>query len=254
MDEKFIYSLGMRFYIFDDDDDDEYQLFDLVMIDKDDEYVLMNEETLELQTVNKQELQNDYILLDNYVPFAVVGMKDKQYFVNEEIRNETSYIREFPSMVDFIISMKTYAYIKQVAFKHMINYILKMNCNYEATEDDLNYIWNRYFMYANKFTMETSHNLDDNVTTEDNNYLHSISESLFVDIEEKMGIYVLTYQLYKYDTSIDMAKINMKYLILYNADIDTYYLMLYISDNRRNAAERIKELEENIDVINFMNK
>lgn len=157
-------------------------------------------------------------------------------------------------MVDFIISMKTYAYIKQVAFKHMINYILKMNCNYEATEDDLNYIWNRYFMYANKFTMETSHNLDDNVTTEDNNYLHSISESLFVDIEEKMGIYVLTYQLYKYDTSIDMAKINMKYLILYNADIDTYYLMLYISDNRRNAAERIKELEENIDVINFMNK
>lgn len=157
-------------------------------------------------------------------------------------------------MVDFIISMKTYAYIKQVAFKRMINYILKMNCNYEATEDDLNYIWNRYFVYANKFTMETSHNLDDNVTTEDNNYLHSISESLFVDIEEKMGIYVLTYQLYKYDTSIDMAKINMKYLMLYNADTDTYYLMLYISDNRRNAVERIKELEENIDVINFMNK
>ena len=57
--------LGMRFYTFISDD--EYRILTIVKINEDKKSgIFMDEETFKLKTISKEELDENYTLLDNY--------------------------------------------------------------------------------------------------------------------------------------------------------------------------------------------
>lgn len=260
------YLAGMRFYIFNNDEDEEYKLYDLVGIYKNQIITLMDEETFEIIKVNIHQLQKEYILLTNYTSLTIQGIRQKSLivykdpferdmneliiFCNEPARR-CQFLETIPNaMADFDIYMCAYPYMSKNVFTHMLNAVT----GYDIDSYTIQSIWNTYLKSYCGASMTIGIDLEPYSTTMDEEYTHTIPESLFIKIEEELEIYIKTYQLYKMDTSIDMNKINMKYIVLFNLDTDKYYLLLYIPDDRRYALEDLKAKQENIDLINFMDK
>lgn len=253
--------LGMRFYKFESDED--YRILALVKLNGNDTAVFMDEETFELHTITKDELENEYTLLSNSLPFAVAGFefgskKTFQLFFNEEIvtfikDNLYSLFNESQYKLRFNLIFRVYSYMKKAVFDKTVNYILTLNNLYSPLEKNLNTIWNMYFSYMHKSTYVDIIDNHDNIDMEEVvNNKAKLPDSVFDKAEDYLNTYILSYEVYRFDASVNIDNVNMKYFFIYDADRDEYYIVLYVIDTTRIAMETVQLMEENKDVVQFM--
>ena len=248
--------LGMRFYKFESDED--YRILALVKLNGNDTAVFMDEETFELHTITKDELENEYTLLSNSLPFAVAGFefglgKLLQLFFNETIVTFINNIyNESQDELKFHIIFRVYSYMKKVVFTKTVNYILTLNNLYSPLEKNLDTIWGVYFSYMSKsiYVDRTSHN---NIDMEEIvNNKAKLPDSVFDRAEDYLNTYILSYEVYRFDASVNIDNVNMKYFFIYDNNRDEYYIVLYVIDTTRIAMETVQLMEENKDVVQFM--
>jgi len=254
--------LGTKFYIFESED--EYRILYLVKKNEHDG-VFMDEETFETKTIDENQLGVDYTLMLDSKNFFFARFKycfDKEqilWFCNNDIitfiTKDHSKSRMFD--LDCCIGVALYKYTKKSVLNHLINNIIKLNYSSKVTVDDsdINTIWNEYFInYLNDNTIVVNYNpyleeVDmDKVAKEE----AQIPDSVIDDAEKLLNTFIAYYQVYEYDNSIDLDKINMQYYIAYQND--TYYLVLYGIDKARQAAYDAEVLRINSDVAAFMLK
>lgn len=249
--------LGMRFYKFESDED--YRILALVKLNGNDTAVFMDEETFELHTITKDELENEYTLLSNSLPFAVAGFEFGsgnlfQLFFNETI---VTFIKnlynESQHELKFHIIFRVYSYMKKAVFDKTVNYILTLNNLYSPLEKNLNTIWNVYFSYMRKSTyVDTISHYNDIDMEEVVNNKAKLPDSVFDRAEDYLNTYILSYEVYRFDASVNIDNVNMKYFFIYDAYKDEYYIVLYVIDTTRIAMETVQLMEENKDVVQFM--
>ena len=75
---------------------------------------------------------------------------------------------------------------------------------------------------------------------------------MFMDAEKLLNTYIISYEVYELDDSVNIYNINMKYFIIYSND--KYYIILYVTDNRRLSRESFNNLNNHMDVVEFMLK
>lgn len=246
--------LGMRFYKFIDED--EFEIYSIVRFEDDKKATFMNEETFELVTITNEELKDEYTLLTDYKLFMIALIDTAlgvEAFVNEEIAN---YIR---GTHDASISFETlviYKFMKKSVFNKMINYILNLNSLQKQSLSSVQYnVWSMYFEYMSKGSYVMK------VNGEDKNYIDldnvvdgdgKIPDSLFADAEEELMTCILSYEAYSYDDSVNIDNINMKHFFIYDEKNDKYYIILYVIDQARVSRQMIQDMNDNIDVVEFM--
>jgi hypothetical protein len=96
--------------------------------------------------------------------------------------------------------------------------------------------------------MATSYQCLDNVVDGDG----KIPDSLFADAEEELMTCILSYEAYSYDDSVNIDNINMKHFFIYDEKNDKYYIILYVIDQARVSRQMIQDMNDNIDVVEFM--
>lgn len=261
--------LGTKFYIFESED--EYRILYLV---KKNEYdgIFMDEETFETKTIDENQLGVDYTLMLDSKNFFFARFKhcfDKKrilWFCNNDIitfiKKDYSKSRMFE--LNCCIGVVLYKYMKKSVLNHLINNIIKLNCSFNITVDDsditvddsdIDAIWNEYFInYLNNDTIVINYDpyleeVDmDKVAREE----AQIPDSVIDDAEKLLNTFIAYYQVYEYDNSIDLDKINMHYYMAYQND--TYYLVLYGIDKARQAVYDAEVIRINSDVAAFMLK
>lgn len=254
--------LGTKFYIFESED--EYRILYLVKKNEHDG-IFMDEETFETKTIDENQLGVDYTLMLDSKNFFFARFKhcfDKKqilWFCNNDIitfiKKDHSKSRMFE--LNCCVGVALYKYMKKSVLNHLINNIIKLNCSFNITVDDsdIDAIWNEYFInYLNNDTIVINYDpyleeVDmDKVAREE----AQIPDSIIDDAEKLLNTFIAYYQVYEYDNSIDLDKINMHYYIAYQND--TYYLVLYGIDKARQAAYDAETIRINSDVAAFMLK
>lgn len=246
--------LGMRFYTFIDDEN--YKILTYVGKGK-----FMNEETFELEEISEKDLYEYYTMLSEYNPFVVMKfksnwVKDDNLFCNDA---SVAVLAEYKNwfnvaerdILEFGFKMVVYKYMRKSVFDKLINYILNLNNpSYSLSDSDSNEIWEMYFRYMSKsaFVLKVD---DDKLNMDDvvNNNA-KIQDSVFSEAEEFLNTYILTYEAYELDDSVDISNVNMKYFVIYNHD--KYYIILYVADTTRIARQKIADMNDEIDVVRFM--
>lgn len=231
--------LGMRFYKFIAED--EYKIFALVKIDDDDNAQFMDEETFELVNIDKKTLLHEYSMLCNFqtLSFNLYKQDKSNWYAN--------------------VSIISYKYLRKMVFQQTINYILKLNNIFNPLSSDLDYLWEMYFLYSMDskpvplvFRINSTEDYDhidlDKVVNDE----AKLPDSLFMDIEELLLTYILSYDVFEYDDSVNLDNISMKYFFIYSDKKDKYYIVLYMIDTNKVSQKIIEEYEDNIDVIEFM--
>lgn len=250
--------LGMRFYKWESDE--EYKILALVKLNDNDTAIFMDEETFELHTITKDELDKEYTLLSNSLPFAIAGFefgagKLFQLFFNESIATfiKSMYDGTYHELKFYSI-IRVYRYMKKAVFDKTVNYILKLNNLYSPLSNNLDTIWSVYFSYMSSkqaYVMQISQY--DNIDMEEIvNGDAKLPDSVFDKAEEYLNTCILSYEVYKFDDSVNIDNINMKYFFIYDMDKDEYYIVLYVIDTTRVAMETIQAIDENKDVVQFM--
>ena len=254
--------LGVRVYKFIEED--EYKIYTLVKFENETEALFMDEETLELKVITKEELENEYTLLSDYIEFRLGGFKASNFpneltvpnvfVINSDIKAVMFY-NNIPKP-DYFVNMVTYRYMRKTVFDKVINYILNLNNHFSPLQSELDMIWELYFTYMSEktFVMQVNKPDDKNVIDLDEvvNSDGKLPDSLFADAEEELDTYILSYDLYNFDDSVDINKVQMKYFFLYDVKNDKYYILLYVIDSARVSSQLIKDMNENMDVIEFM--
>lgn len=261
--------LGTKFYIFESED--EYRILYLVKKNEHDG-IFMDEETFETKTIDENQLGVDYTLMLDSKNFFFARFKhcfDKKqilWFCNNDIitfiKKDHSKSRMFE--LNCCVGVALYKYMKKSVLNHLINNIIKLNYLFNITVDDsditvddsdIDAIWNEYFInYLNNDTIVINYDpyleeVDmDKVAMEE----AQIPDSIIDDAEKLLNTFIAYYQVYEYDNSIDLDKINMHYYIAYQND--TYYLVLYGIDKARQAAYDAETIRINSDVAAFMLK
>ena len=260
--------LGTKFYIFESED--EYRILYLVKKNEHDG-IFMDEETFETKTIDENQLGVDYTLMLDSKNFFFARFKhcfDKKqilWFCNNDI---ITFAKEDPNFkmfdLDCCVKVILYKYMKKSVLNHLINNIIKLNYLFNITIDDsditvddsdIDVIWNEYFInYLKNDTIVVDYNpyleeVDmDKVAKEE----AQIPDSVIDDAEKLLNTFIAYYQVYEYDNSIDLDKINMHYYMAYQND--TYYLVLYGIDKARQAAYDAEVIRINSDVAAFMLK
>lgn len=248
--------LGTRFFLFTAED--EYKIVSLVKSEEESGQ-FMNEETLELETISEKELDK-YTMLSEYETWFICQLKTvsgmniwtyNQYVLNF-FDNKGQPIYEVQSM----FTIAVYKFMKKSVFDKLINYIMNLNYKISLSDSDCNEIWSLYFMNIHKdirIFEDSFLRLNGNLNMKDviNNNA-KIPDSLLDAIEENFNTYILTYDVYEYDDSVNLYNVNMKYFVIYNND--KYYIVLYVEDTARLARETQENLEKHMDVVNFMLK
>ena len=158
--------------------------------------------------------------------------------------------------LDCCVRVTLYKYMKKSVLNHLINNIIKLNYSDVTVDDsDIDAIWNEYFInYLNNDTIVVDYNpyleeVDMDKVAEEK---AQIPDSIIDDAEKLLNTFIAYYQVYEYDNSIDLDKINMHYYMAYQND--TYYLVLYGIDKARQAAYDAEVIRINSDVAAFMLK
>jgi hypothetical protein len=79
-----------------------------------------------------------------------------------------------------------------------------------------------------------------------------LPDSVFDKAEEYLNTYILSYEVYEFDDSVNIDNVNMKYFLIYDEDKDKYFIVLYVIDTTRIAVESMQVMKENIDIVQFM--
>ena len=256
-----VLELGMRFYKFESDED--YRILALVKLNDNNTAVFMDEETFELHTITIDELKNEYTFLSNSLLLAITGFefvpeKQLQLIFNEEIiafikSNMRNLCNVSQYKLKFHLIFKVYSYVKKAVFIKTVNYILTLNNLYSPLEEDLNTIWNMYFSYMHKSTYVDTTSHYDNIDMEEVvNNKAKLPDSVFDRAEDYLNTYILSYEVYRFDASVNIDNINMKYFFIYDDNRDEYYIVLYVIDTTRVAMETFQLMDENKDVVQFM--
>lgn len=252
--------LGTKFYIFESED--EYRI--LYLVKKNEHYgVFMDEETFETKLIDENQLGVDYTLMLDSRDFFFARFKncfDKNLVLWYSNNNIITFVKKDPNFkmfdLDCCVRVTLYKYMKKSVLNHLINNIIKLNySNVTVDDSDINTIWNEYFInYLNDDTIVVDYNpyleeVDmDKVAEEE----AQIPDSIIDDAEKLLNTFIAYYQVYEYDNSIDLDKINMHYYMAYQND--TYYLVLYGIDKARQAAYDAEVIRINSDVAAFMLK
>ena len=252
--------LGTKFYIFESED--EYRI--LYLVKKNEHYgVFMDEETFETKLIDENQLGVDYTLMLDSRDFFFARFKncfDKNLVLWYSNNNIITFVKKDPNFkmfdLDCCVRVTLYKYMKKSVLNHLINNIIKLNySNVTVDDSDINTIWNEYFInYLNDDTIVVDYNpyleeVDmDKVAEEE----AQIPDSVIDDAEKLLNTFIAYYQVYEYDNSIDLDKINMHYYMAYQND--TYYLVLYGIDKARQAAYDAEVIRINSDVAAFMLK
>lgn len=249
--------LGTRFY--QTISDDEYKIFVLVKFEEDNTAKFMDEETFELITISKTELEEDYVMLSDTLPFIIVKYNGV-IFINEHVRNlyyQALMCTGKPLEIDSSLVLDVYKYIKKEVFYRTLNYILNLNSRLSLSED-LDTIWKMYFSYMSQSCYVMQINYEgynphiDMKDVVDNDA--KLPDSLFIEAEEILNTYILSYEVYEYDDSVNIDNVGMKHFFIYDVKEDKYYIMLYVLDTSRISRERIQNMRDNMDVVEFMLK
>ncbi len=251
--------LGTRFYTFITDD--EYKIFALVKFNSDDKSAkFMDEETFELIDITEKDLNKYYTMLSDNILWILCKFKhnfndDNDLWLHNEDINQllTSQDMNRFYKVYCLIRLHVYRFIKKSVFNKMLNYIMNLNNPHQSlSDDDLNTIWDIYFRYIEeKYVVLTID--DDKINMDDVvNNKAGIPDSVFMDAEKLLNTYIISYEVYELDDSVNIYNINMKYFIIYSND--KYYIILYVTDNRRVSRESFNNLNNHMDVVEFMLK
>lgn len=252
--------LGTKFYIFESED--EYRILYLVKKNEHDG-IFMDEETFETKTIDENQLGVDYTLMLDSKNFFFARFKhcfDKKLALWYSNNNIITFTKEDPNFkmfdLDCCVRVTLYKYMKKSVLNHLINNIIKLNYSDVTVDDsDINTIWNEYFInYLNNDTIVVDYNpyleeVDMDKVAEEK---AQIPDSIIDDAEKLLNTFIAYYQVYEYDNSIDLDKINMHYYMAYQND--TYYLVLYGIDKARQAAYDAEVIRINSDVAAFMLK
>ena len=232
--------LGMRFYKFISED--EYKIFVLVKILDDNNSQFMDEETFELVNIDKTTLLHEYTLLIDFFNYSAI------------INTRTKGV--------FNLTIATYKNLKKVVFQKTINNILTLNHIYtpivsetkdyngKPVIDTLEYMWEVYLsILSQKFPV-----LILNRGNQDEFNGNRISNIGMMGAEELLSTYILSYDVYEYDDYINLSNVNMKYFFMYDCYRDKWYIVLYMIDTSKVNQMIIENMEENIDLIEFMDQ
>ena len=75
-----------------------------------------------------------------------------------------------------------------------------------------------------------------------------------MEAEERLSTYILSYDIFEYDESVNFDYIDMKYFFVYSEQLDKFYIVLYLIDTEKVSAKILEDMEENIDLIEFMDQ
>jgi hypothetical protein len=247
--------LGMRFYKFISDD--EYKIFVLVKILNDNNAQFMDEETFEIVTIDNETLSHEYTLL-------TMNRRIFEFYINttHDINpNNTTKV-----------SIMSYLFLRKIVFEKTINNILELNFGYTPTDIDsypisvfgdkvfirneLDILWYEY--YICHLFRTTSNNplfyFDNQFFSKLDAENKRLSDDAIMEIEESLSTYILSYDIYEYDESVNLDNVNMKYFFIYCSEVDKYYIVLYLINTEKVSAKILEDMEENIDLIEFMDQ
>ena len=245
--------VGMRFYTMISDD--EYKILTFLKFNDRQSAQFLNEETGEVETLLSYTLEDRYTLLSDYIVKPMVFIKNKitgerDLLMGSLIQDFTK--QQYDNPEDFhVICVKEvacYHFLTRTVFNNTVN-----NCIMEAdsfTDKELDDLWQTYTfgMIAKRQFVIIDDKIDIQKCLEEND--NKIPDRVIDDAEKDLGVYILSYEIYGYDASVDLDKVNMKYFIMYNND--RYYIVLYMIDTAREVAATAEAMRENTDVIEFM--
>jgi hypothetical protein len=247
--------------------DDEYFIFTLVKINDDFKSgQFLNEETDEIVTITSIELLEEYTMLTDYkfMLFAKIdNIVTTSIYYNEFLRQylAAGIQSNIKDNIIWTIQMCFYKFMKRAVFNKIANYILNLNYPSQSlSESDKDYLWDVYFSYIcgnaslPLFTtseLKVTTSPDEKVIDYDNN---KISDSAIMEIESKLDTYILSYDIYEYDDSVNIDNVTMRHIMLYDQNTDAYYLVRYIIDTAKVAEKTISDMNDCIDVIEFMSQ
>ena len=244
---------GMRFYTMISDD--EYKIITFFKFNDDNNSAqFFNEETGEVETVTKHTLDTKYTLLiqESLKPIAMVTHKDtnqREFFFGYD--SICSYYREHHQQDDTVTAAEIaiYPYLTKSVFNNTVNYTLTHTKD-SLTDEELKELWQAYvnYMIAHTPLVIIDDKIDIQKCLETND--RRVPDSVIIDAEKELDTFILSYEIYEYDESVDFDKVNMKYFMVYNND--KYYIVLYMIDTARQSADTIQAMKENVDVIEFM--
>ncbi len=253
--------LGMRFYVFIDDD--EYKIYTLVK-NKSDSGIFMDEETFDLVEIEEEDLDENYILLDDYNQWLIVKFEFDRYENYKKITEETWRVNEcintfmdnsifFNYAILCKLNIVMYKFMSKAVFYKLCNYILKYNSTLSSDQYDIDSIWAFYFeheLIANPTIPIFIHNqkevlLSDAVIDEKKR----LPDSVFFDAEDTIGINILSYTIYDLDDSVNIDNISIKFFIMYSKYEDKYFIILYNGEEKT-----IDDTNEYRSVFEFMSQ
>lgn len=257
----------MRFYTFISED--EYRIVTLIKIEENSGQ-FMDEETFELETITKEELEKDYTLLSDYENWVICNFRTKEEFKDSKEYKDSSIWLDskiavsflnnqtvsYPYNMTIMINMVIYKFVRKSVFDKLINYIIQLNTpDFQISQkDDIDFIWELYFRYIN----------DNNLVIDGNQYSDildmdavvrneaKIPDSVINDVEELLNIPILTYDPYELDDSVNLNNVNMKHFFIYMND--KYYIILYVIDTVKESILTHQNLQDHMDVVEFMLK
>ena len=233
-------SLGMRFYKFIAED--EYKIFVLVKILDDSNAQFMDEETFELVNIDSDTLSHEYTLLLNYHTL--------KFTLPDKLNNKR-----------FEVHIVSYLFLRRIVFEQTLNNILILNFGYtpESGQEEPIYIESELGSMHYNYVRDMYKYLGSTpilwVSRFDNSFDgERLSDAIIMEAEERLSTYILSYDIFEYDESVNFDYIDMKYFFVYSEQLDKFYIVLYLIDTEKVSAKILEDMEENIDLIEFMDQ
>lgn len=276
------FELGTKFYTFISED--EFRIKYLVKKNED-SGIFMDEESFETETITESVLNDKYTLMIGYRQDILIqySLKDNYSFlkvpsydweilyessgykwINNDKNNKkfvicdyyiNNYYKDSHNVTNFF-GFNIYKYNKKSVFKNMMKHIVNLNKISNFNEKDIDYIWHKYFMHEVNNNEVIDYEQFSNIVNLGDvaDGKAKIPDVVLDDTEEILNTSIRCYDVYELDPSIDLEKVNMKHYIAYDHNVDKYYLILYVIDEFRDSIKTRQNLEDHIDLVNFMLK
>ena len=247
---------GMRIYAYINED--EYELLNLLSIDE--EYqvaTFLNEETFEEITLSKDTIDDYYYLLVNYKNYIVGKIKYNESKFTLKVNKDIIDASKNGYMINDYISIMIYEFMPKKVFLKILEYTFK-RASWSIEKHHMEFLWkdymerlqNRYKLFTTKDSKYTDNiNLNDVINDEN----IELPDSFFYDIEDEMNTYIIGWNIYYYEPSIDITKITHKYFFIYSEDEDIFVLFLVECNDIKYNIENI-DTETYLDTCDFMDQ
>lgn len=253
--------LGSRFYTLISDD--EYKIYSFIKFDTATTGQFLDEETGEICTITKEDLIKYYTLLTDYkfMLFAKVDTIEFGTVIlhNEELREYFKNNPDTTKKIHWSMPVLFYKFVKKSVFNKMLNYILNLNYPQQSLSDnDLDHMWKVYFTYmvsnGNVPIFSSSSIMPEGSEREIVNEEDRLSDATIMMVEEELDTYIFSYDIYEYDDSVNINNVTMRHFMIYDEKNDKYFLVRYIVDTAKVSAKTISDMNDCMDVVEFMSQ